>query len=115
MLRTTSLTAVTAALALAATLSGCGTADAEPPLSETLPACEDVWVAGGSIPDDYAGCRDDEGVLKVSEIKDCTANDERLTTYGEQYFGLLGGKVQDDGIDSSAYNELYLACFGSDW
>ena len=103
-----------AVLTLVALLGGCGS-DEEPPLSETLPACESLWVAGETIPDDYDGCRDDEGVLQVSEVKDCTANDERFTTYGARFYGLLGGKVHDDGVDSSAYSELYLACFGSDW
>lgn len=107
------LAAMLAAVCLA--LTGCGNESAPPPLSETLPACDEVWVAGQILPDDYAGCRDGDGVLQVSEIKNCTKNDEQLTTYGDMFYALLGSKVYDDGVDSPAYDELYAGCFGASW
>lgn len=102
-------------VALAALLSGCGAADAPTPASDSLPACDDIWVAGGTIPEDYAGCKDADDVLQVSDVQECTKNDQRFTTFGDQYYGVLGSAVYDDGLDSPSYDELYAGCFGADW
>jgi hypothetical protein len=104
-----------AGVALAALLSGCGSAVLPTPAGDTLPSCEDVWVAGGTIPEDYAACRDDDGVLQVSEVQECTSTDQRFTTFGDGFYGVLGGVVYDDGLDSPSYDELYAGCFGADW
>ncbi len=96
-------------------LAGCGTQDSEPPLSETLPSCDDVWVAGRTLPEDYAGCRDDEGTLQVSKVQECTTSDERLTQFGTDFYAMLGAEVHDDGLESVGYQEVYQACFGKSW
>ena len=103
-------------VALAATLTAC--ADSTPvvtPKGETLPACDEVWVAGQTLPGDYEGCSDDEGVLMVSEVKKCTSIDGSFTTFGARYFAMLGGEVSDAGQTSPEYDQAYTACFGSNW
>ena len=100
--------------ALAALLTGCGD-DAPTPASESLPSCDQVWVAGEDLPEDYAGCKDGDGVLQVSEIKECTKTDQRFTAYGDTYYAILGAPIHDDGQSSSTYQELYAGCFGTDW
>ncbi len=112
---TSSPTLLVAGVALAALLTGCGRDEGPTPVSETLPACDDIWVAGETIPEDYEGCRDEDGVLQVSEIKECTKSDDRFTTFGEEFYGLLGGAIRDDGLSSPSYDELYAGCFGTDW
>jgi hypothetical protein len=109
--------ALGAVLATAALLLGsCGAASpVVTPKSDTLPLCDEVWVAGQTLPQDYDGCRDAEGVLVVSDIKRCTASDGKFTTFAARYYGMLGGPVKDDGQQSTGYNTAYLACFGSNW
>lgn len=107
---------VLAALTLATALTACGeSSPVVTPKSESLPDCDKVWVAGETLPDDYEGCVDAEGVLKVSEIKKCTSIDGSFTTFGAQWFAMLGGKVSDAGQTSPEYDRAYTACFGSDW
>jgi hypothetical protein len=99
-------------VAVAALLGGCGIGGA-PPASETLPSCDDVWVAGGTIPDGYTGCRDGDGVLQVSDLVECTESDGTLTTFGGTFFGLVGEAVHDGGLASPGYTELRDRCVGS--
>ena len=103
-------------LALAASLTACGeSSPVVTPKSEALPDCDSVWVAGATLPEDYEGCVDADGVLKVSEIKKCTSIDGSFTTFGAQWFAMLGGKVSDAGQTSPEYDRAYTACFGSGW
>lgn len=107
------------ALLLATTaLSSCGSDTPDhpgvTPKSETLPTCADVWVKGRLLPEDYAGCVDGEGVIQVSEIKDCTSDAGRFTTYDEKYYAILGSKI-GFGLNSVGYHQAYTACFTGDW
>jgi len=108
---------VLATIAAALVLGGCG-ADHNPadpgatPKSESLPACHQIWVKGRTLPKDYQGCVDSDGVLQVSEVKQCPSSDGALTTYHQDYFALLGQKI-DRGVDSTAYQQTYAICFGT--
>ncbi len=106
---------IVAGVALAALLTGCGDDEGPAPASETLPTCDDIWVAGETIPEDYAGCTDGDGVLQVSDVQECTKNDQQFTTFGDRFYGVLGGAIRDDGLESPSYAELYAGCFGADW
>lgn len=110
------LRAVPATVLLAATalLGGCGDdPDEVTPKSETLPVCDDVWVAGNTLPEDYEGCKDADGVLVVSDVKQCTETDGSFTTFAARYYAMLGGEIHDDGQSSSGYATLYVACLGA--
>lgn len=108
---------VLATIAAVFVLGGCG-ADHNPadpgatPKSESLPACHQIWVKGRTLPKDYQGCVDSDGVLQVSEVKQCPSSDGALTTYHQDYFALLGQKI-DRGVDSTAYQQTYAICFGT--
>ncbi|MDF9715579.1 hypothetical protein INN71_07580 [Nocardioides sp. ChNu-153] len=52
------------------------------------PACTEVWVAGGSIPADYAGCLAEDGSLEVAETTECADGRQLLT--GPSGFGFAG-------------------------
>ncbi len=98
-------------------LSGCGDSgsdDEVTPQSESLPACSDVWVEGKVLPDDYTGCVDEDKVLQVSEIKDCTSIDASFTTFGQEYYAVLGQQIHSD-VASEDYKQAYGVCFGTDW
>lgn len=116
-------TSATVAGALAAgcvVLAGCG-GSADPvdpgvtPLSDSLPACADVWVEGASLPEDYAGCVDDDGVLQASVSQKCTSVDGSLTTYADTYFVFQNGRVRAGGAEDPAYQQAYGVCFGAGW
>lgn len=106
--------AVAVAVSAAGLLAGCGE-DSEPPLSETLPSCEEIWTAGNTLPEDYDGCRDEEGTLQVSSVQECTKSEDRITEFGTDHYALLGGRIYDDGKESANYQSLYQACFGASW
>jgi len=99
-------------------LAGCGDANpADPgvtPASDSLSACSDIWVEGQTLPKDYRGCTDDDGVLQVSEIKKCTSADGSFTTYGDSFFAMLGQKI-GQGTTSEEYQQTYATCFGAAW
>lgn len=109
-----------AAVLLLATmaLSSCGSDDPQrpevTPKSQTLPACAEVWVEGKVLPAGYEGCVDGDGVLQVSEIKDCTSDAGKFTTYDQKYFAIVGHEI-GFGLNSPAYHEAYSACFTGDW
>lgn len=97
-------------------LTGCG--DDGPiatPASKSMPDCSEVWVAGKTLPADYAGCVGSDGVLEASEIKKCSTAKGSFVSFDSDYFAILGGEISDEGTDSAAYNAAYLHCFGQGW
>jgi hypothetical protein len=107
---------VALAAALVPLLAACGSDKPDvTPASESLPACADVWVAGETLAGDYEGCVDEDGVLNVPEIQDCTENDDQITTFDARFFSLLGGEISDAGFTSTDYDQVFASCFGDDW
>ncbi|MFN8195605.1 MAG: hypothetical protein U0R80_15140 [Nocardioidaceae bacterium] len=98
-------------------LVGCGDGGSDEkasPASESMPACASVWVEGKTLPADYAGCVDADGVLQVSEIKECSSTDGSFTTFGKEFFAYVGQPIHT-GLDSQDYQQAYGICFGTDW
>jgi hypothetical protein len=95
-------------------VSGCGD-DGVTPRSESLPACTDVWVAGGILPADYSGCVGDDDVLEVSEIRKCSSAGGSFTTFGGTFFAILGQEISDAGPGSAEYDRLHQECFATGW
>ena len=56
-----------------------------------LPACGDIWKAGGRIPSGYRGCVDNGTTVKADR-RPC-ASGQVLVTYAGTYYGVVGGPV----------------------
>lgn len=76
-----------------------------------MPACGDVWKAGSTIPTRYRGCVDKGTVVKAAKME--CASGQVLVTYGDAFYGVLGGPVNPvpGGLKASAkYRHAKLAC-----
>jgi len=76
-----------------------------------LPACSDVWKAGGTIPKTYRGCMD--GATTVPAHRQPCASGQVIVTYADSYYGVLGGPVNpvSGGLKNSAkYRSATGAC-----
>ena len=80
-------------------------------LFRSAPACSDVWSEGTVVPADYTGC-EEAGSLQPLEATDCD-DGTALTTFADEYFAVLGEKVQAGGPDSAAYADALKACQGA--
>ena len=93
--------AVVAVLALAS----CGDEVSDGPEEglAPLPDCQEIWVDGKRLPDDYRACRDDARVVEPT-LHDCTDDvGNQLVMYRERFFAVRGGEITEvrDGPRSS--------------
>lgn len=112
--------AVIAALALTAT--GCsgddngdtaeGSQGAPAPATamSEYPACEDVWVDGETLPEDYEGC-DNGGTIEAAASIECDSGSGVFVTYQDQFHALLGGEITEAASSSEEYAAAYEECF----
>lgn len=63
------------------------------PATADWPACDEVWVDGAEIPGRYKGCLGDEGPVKADKFL-CSSG-QVLVTYGEHFYGVTGGPVNE--------------------
>lgn len=83
-------------------------------LQSGVPDCADVWVDGGSLPEDYEGCRDGDTIV-ASFTWDC--EDGRTFTSSMPGYGFLGGElwITPDGLDEPDVESAeYTAAFWDD-
>lgn len=79
-----------------------------------LPACEDIWKAGATLPTDYAGCilSGETRLEQSTKCKDGT----RLIVHDEQFYALTSQKIVEVNVapleDSPAYGKVFSACTG---
>ena len=58
------------------------------------PECADIWQEGGDIPRGYQGCADETGVYVERDALGCSSG-QRMVTYDDHYWGVLGGTVNE--------------------
>ncbi|WP_344008264.1 hypothetical protein [Nocardioides lentus] len=78
---------------------------------EDWPACDDVWRAGGTIPEDYEGCVDGDDAV-VADLIRCSFGGT-MTTFDDRFHGVVGNVVNDAGqslADDQAYAKAYRLC-----
>jgi hypothetical protein len=76
-----------------------------------MPACGDVWKAGGTIPGGYRGCT--EGGKVVAAKRTPCASGQVLVTFADKFYGAIGGPVNavPAGLSSSSkYHSAVRAC-----
>lgn len=106
---------------LALGLSGCGdepadgveaTDDQTTAASDARePRCEDVWVAGESLPGRYTGCSD--GSTWVGADSQRCDSGQVIVTYIDRYYAAKGFVVNDVGgplSDSKQYQRALRSC-----
>jgi len=108
-------------LALTVSLSGCRDDEPQDGFDATfgdVPACSDIWVAGGTVPVDYAGCHGDD-VIEAVFTFDC--KDGRVFVSHAPGYGIVGDEVHvtPEGLDepdtsSPEYKTLFDHCMGYD-
>jgi hypothetical protein len=105
------LLAATAAVVLAAGLTGCGdkgasaasgapstaSSTATPsastgPVVATLPSCVAIWRTGHRLPGAYDGCRVAGRVVRAQH-RQCSSG-QVLESYGSRYYAVHGGPIQ---------------------
>ena len=57
----------------------------------TGPACADVWVAGATLPQKYAGCQDAEKDKWMQAMVYMCSSGQRLVTFGRTFYAAKGG------------------------
>ena len=107
-----------AATALVSTLTGCGedgdgggssASSSTPSPTGSAVACEDVW-GGEMLPDPYEGCSEDGEVVRPERME-CSSG-QVIVTYGDRYYAVPGGPVNDVGplSDSKQYRQAVRRC-----
>lgn len=108
-------------------LGGCAGEESEPKSSKAqptaektegrVPKCDDVWIQGSVVPDDYSGCNDGSDVTMGSPAK-CKAGPD-LATY-DVLWGYIGGEVkkfragyEDDPNGDPAFKAAFAKCIGA--
>ena len=128
-MRRISLMTATAALLLAGCTSGSdtGSDDAAPspggvtasqpsaqPSSEVPPGptCDDIWVAGQTLPDDYDTCTVD-GDVGSQDVVPCD-DGSKLVTFNDAFYAVTGGEIREPAEaplqDTDSYGDAYSAC-----
>lgn len=88
-----------------------GSPSASRPVPAGMPACQDVWKAGSTIPARYRGCVDGDTVVQAAR-RPCESG-QVLVTYADAFYGVLGGPVNPvpGGLAKSPrYRQAKLAC-----
>lgn len=89
---------VAAVLAMAA--AGCGGSgdDGGQPkadgLVENSPPCDEVWVAGETLPEDYDGCLIQGNEVAVFSPADCPSG-AQYATYADQFYAVPGDTIEE--------------------
>lgn len=94
------MTRLLGALVLILVIAGCGKSGKEKAAEDFVdsvnnsPKCSEVWVVGGTIPDDYEGCTDGAGALDPAFSYDC-ADGSTMFVHGDTptEFWTIDGKV----------------------
>ena len=82
-------------------LAGCGGDDSGEDAAqeasgavESLPACDDVWVAGETLPDDYDGCVIQGNEIAVFSPGECPGGDQ-YATYDDTFYAVGGDTIEE--------------------
>ena len=55
------------------------------------PACDSVWVGGGTIPTRYKGCLEGNNAVAADNLS-CSSG-QRIVRYADRFYGVAGGKI----------------------
>lgn len=59
------------------------------------PACSDVWVAGATLPQKYAGCQDAEKDAFMQAMVYMCSSGQRLVTFGRTFYAAKGEVITE--------------------
>lgn len=77
-----------------------------------LPACAEVWVAEGTLPNRYAGCLDGGKTVKPDAVR-CEYG-LKIVRYDGRYYAVPGRVINDVGKlkKSDQYHRAMTSCLG---
>jgi hypothetical protein len=97
------------------TSSGAEETESSAPTDESTvpaaPACDEIWVVGGTIPANYQGCNDGADFVPRDGVG-CSSG-QWLGHYDDRYYGVLGGKVREAESslkDDIGYRDAVASC-----
>lgn len=70
----------------------------EPSTEPAGPACADVWVAGATLPEKYAGCQDAEKGKWVEAMVYHCSSGQRLVTFRTTFYAAKGEVVNESEV-----------------
>lgn len=73
-----------------------------------LPGCAEVWVAGETLPADYAGCKEPGGGIDPGMVLQCV-DGAGLAAYRDRFWARLDGEISDSGGGGIAQDPEYAA------
>lgn len=79
--------------------------------TSSLPACDELWTDGGTLPEDYRGCTDEGGEVTAPVTLNC-ADGDVLVTYDDRFIAAPGGEIIEVAVDSAEYERAFTACSG---
>lgn len=84
----------------------------DPAATSSLPTCSDVWVDGGTLPQGYRGCTDEDGQVATPVTLAC-ADGDVLMMHDDRFFAAPGGEIIEAAVDSTEYEQAFKACTGA--
>lgn len=82
--------------------------------SQSAETCEDIWTAGETLPEDYAGCADAAGATQTPEKRRCSS-EQFVYTYDDRFYAVPGAKINEaDGSlkQDKAFRAAMRRCLG---
>ena len=61
---------------------------------ESLPGCDEVWVAGETLPEDYDGCVIQGNEIAVFSPGECPSGDQ-YATYDDTFYAVVGATIEE--------------------
>ncbi len=78
-----------------------------------MPACDDVWVDGNTLPKDYEGCLNGN-TIEAAVTRDCK-DGTKFTTYQDHFYAVLDDTIHANMGETAAdpaYKTAYNKCLG---
>jgi hypothetical protein len=109
--------AVALGVSLALVTASCGSDDegggggGDDAVASAGAPCAEVWVDGGTLPDDYESCEEADGSTAAPVVMECS-DGSSFTTYDDRFHASFGGTITKAGPSSASYTKAYEDCIG---
>jgi hypothetical protein len=86
------------------------TDEASEPPAVDLPQCDEVWVAGATLPRDYRGCVQDDEAIKPD--KHACSYGSTIIEFADRFYAVSGKQINEvpSLTESDQYHQALSAC-----